>query len=387
MHQSTSDLNKAIQNIDSKGNGHNHTVDDAWLNDSSSSFTLDTIENVKNKKNTHHICRNHSAAICAAIKDHESYLMEWIDYNLIALEFDQIYLYDNSDNYDLKGWYEQSRSHPIYSKVHITYQPGQYHNETNQYMQKFIYNDCVSKYGQGKMGQTRKEQKISWEGSPKHDYMAIFDTDEFIVFQQEDLITIHDLIDRYLVPFPNAGALAINWMYFGTSNHTLYSPLPVTKRFQYRDDETSPVIKTIVKSTACSKFINPHGAKLSRQQNASSSSKSNTVYEYVDTLYPGSIANMSGKFASNSNVPSNVVLLYHYRFMSDKEYWSKRCERGAIHGLYRGCLNGQISNKGVIQHAWPRPGKVFDDKAWKFLTNRVPKYRAFDDITEWVDFA
>jgi hypothetical protein len=36
-------------------------------------------------------------------------------------------------------------------------------------------------------------------------------------------------------------------------------------------------------------------------------------------------------------------------------------------------------------HIQPRPGEVFDDKAWKLLTGRVPKYHIFD-TPEWEDF-
>ena len=270
-----------------------------------------------------------------------------------------------------------------------------------------------------------------------HDYIAIIDTDEFIVFpnhqspqqQQQQassplkeeeeeevqatttndhgLSTIHDLLDKYLIPFVekdndgddddegdsgynNAGALAINWMYYGNANKSIYTPLPVLKRFQYRDLNYSNIIKTIVKADTFRYVRNPHSVKLSKGK------------VYVDTMnnIPGNIANLSKAGASNYNsmpVYDNddvlslpPVVLNHYRFMSNKEYLVKRCVRQAINGLYRGCSKvdgNSISNEGVVKHSWPRSGTVFDDTAWKFFISKVPKYSIYDnDNDDWKDY-
>jgi hypothetical protein len=321
------------------------------------------------------IKKKHSftVAICAMIKDHEAYLQEWVDYHLIGLQFDNIYLYDNSPNFDLQTWFHNTREHPIYSRVHIQHRPGVYMDDLEQHVQNWATTDCVKKYGQGWTGTNYQEE---WNESPKHDYMALMDTDEFMVLQQypwnKNHSTIHDLLQEYLVPY--GGALAINWMYMGTSNHTLYSPLPVTKRFQYHDRVAHGNIKTIVKSNDFQHVKNPHAVDVGKE------------HAVHDTLFPGSLQKIKSKTgASNGNIAEAVVLLYHYRFMSDKEYWVKLCTRGQVDGANRGCHKGKIITEDQVDHARQRPGEVLDDKAWKFLTAKVPKYRMFD-LQEWEDF-
>ena len=52
--------------------------------------------------------------ICAIMKDMDAYLNEWLDYHLVAMGIDKIYLYDNSLEFYLKNWYENTREHPVY---------------------------------------------------------------------------------------------------------------------------------------------------------------------------------------------------------------------------------------------------------------------------------
>lgn len=165
-----------------------------------------------------------STAICSIVKDAEAYLQEWIDYNLLALEFDNIYIYDHSKNFDLKRWYENTRNHPEYSRVEIIH-----FNSNHTRAQSEAYNLCMQTYGK--------------EG-PKHDYVFFTDYDEYLVFQEDGkhFDTVYDLISEYLHPFDFGGALAFNWMYFGNSNRTVYSPVPVLKRFQYSDDKPIPMV-------------------------------------------------------------------------------------------------------------------------------------------------
>jgi hypothetical protein len=44
------------------------------------------------------------AAICAIQKGGLKHIDEWVDYNLV-IGFDTIFLYDNSDNFELQEWY------------------------------------------------------------------------------------------------------------------------------------------------------------------------------------------------------------------------------------------------------------------------------------------
>jgi hypothetical protein len=78
--------------------------------------------------------------------------------------------------------------------------------------------------------------------------------------------TVHDVFADYLHPY--GGALAINWWMYhhGTSNRTIYAPIPLTKRFQYRDNEVHSILKTIVTSDDFGKVKNPHAVKKVRKE-------------------------------------------------------------------------------------------------------------------------
>jgi len=299
---------------------------------------------------TDRVPRNFTVAICAIVKDAEAYFMEWIDYNLLGLEFDQIYVYDNSENFELQRWFDNTRQHPDYRRVEVMH-----YTSDKEFVQKKAYDECVNTYG---------------KAGPLHDYIAFIDYDEFIVMQQPRHDSIHDLLEEYLHPF--GGALAINWMYMGSANRTIYSPLPVTKRFQYSDENALPTIKTIVKSSDFASVTNPHAANLL---------KHTSVY---DTAWPGSLANVDK--GSNSNVPTRIVLVYHYRFMSEKEFLLKQCWRTSLDKHNRGCDN--VTNKvdltGLSEKFHPRAGTIFNDKAWTFLIRKVPKYKIYD-LDEWHD--
>jgi hypothetical protein len=140
-------------------------------------------------------------SLCAIVKDAEPYLDEWIDYHF-GLGFHTIYLIDNSEKHELLSWQNKRRSKGY--SVRVLPKPG-------THRQMYGYHMCVSEF---------KEE---------HTYMAFFDVDEFLVLKN------HTNIDDFLVKYLPRGALAISWYIFGSGNTTMYSPLPVTKRFLYRD--------------------------------------------------------------------------------------------------------------------------------------------------------
>src|SRR6056300_851346 len=61
---------------------------------------------------------NFTAAVCVCVKDAEAYLEEFIDYHL-AMGFSNIYVYDDSPNFELQRWYQHTRDHPLYQAVEI----------------------------------------------------------------------------------------------------------------------------------------------------------------------------------------------------------------------------------------------------------------------------
>jgi hypothetical protein len=67
------------------------------------------------------------------------------------------------------------------------------------------------------------------EFKEEHEYMAFFDVDEFLVLKK------HTNVDEFLKDHLPKGALAISWYIFGSGYTTMYAPLPVTRRFLFRD--------------------------------------------------------------------------------------------------------------------------------------------------------
>ena len=134
-------------------------------------------------------------------------------------------------------------------------------------------------------------------------------------------------------------------MLFGTSNKTIYSPIPVLKRFQLRDIQPNGVIKTIVKASDYVKMKNPHSVQLFNH----------TLTPVRTTLYPSHIQKeqhiKGGTGASDNNLPFKVLLLYHYRYMSLKEYTYKRCVRGEADYMFRGCSTGGDTNSDTTTGA------------------------------------
>lgn len=293
---------------------------------------------------------NFTAAICAIVKDDEAHLEEWIDYHLRVMDFQNIYLYDNSDNHDLQRWYLNTRNHPIYSRVEVTSFPG-------VKLQANATMDCVQRFGTDPNG-------------PQHDYFAMIDDDEFIVSQTPLYTNIRGILQDYLVPY--GGSLIMNWMLFGTSNHTTYAPLPVLKRFQYRERQPEPHIKSIVATADFKHPRNPHAVVFH-----------NKTRQVRTTKFPGATQSdkTSPQRALDEERPSDILLLYHYRFTSEKEYLHKRCVRGNLGNKW--CSwDGKIKDSAP-GHVQIRSGDVFDDKAWKALTQKVPKYRFYDTVEDF----
>lgn len=208
-------------------------------------------------------------------------------------------------------------------------------------------------------------------------YSALLDIDEFLVPQTAKYTNIHVILEDYLVPY--GGALVSNWMLFGSANRTIYSPVPVTKRFQYRDTETNQVIKSIVKATDFRGNRNPHAVLLVNVTNVHTT-------EFPGAVQPNVYNDKDKTKASCMVKASNVLLIHHYRYTSEKEYLFKRCSRGGLVGKWCDNEKGAIKNgDDTPSHIQSRPGEIFDNQAWKLLTFKVPKYRIYD-TPEWEDF-
>mmetsp|Transcript_24122 Transcript_24122/g.35539 ORF Transcript_24122/g.35539 Transcript_24122/m.35539 type:complete len:357 (-) Transcript_24122:967-2037(-) len=265
----------------------------------------------------------YTVGICAIVKDAEAYIDEWVDYNF-AIGFHGIYIYDNSKENELKPWGDLRRDR-LGDNLHVVHHPLTDDNDT----QTIAYNNCVERF--------RNDSK----------YIAFFDDDEFLVLKKHP--DVSSMIRDHL---PN-GSLAINWRLFGTSNKTMYAPIPVLRRFQYREEETHERVKCIVRTQDFEMMWTAHAPWLVPDAG------------YTDTSGGGTWKN---RFGFNLARPDDVAVLYHYKYKSEKEWYQKECVRLTVFG-YKKKTCGTA----------PLVGTVFDDSAWKVLRSRVPKYRVFDD--------
>lgn len=286
-------------------------------------------------------------AICVLMKDAENYFEEWLEYHF-AMGFDAVYIYDNSPSFELKNWYGNTRNHSTFGKAEVIHWLDE-----SVYNQNHAYADCVENFGH------------------KTDYFAFIDVDEFLVIRSPKYNDIQSILEDYLVPY--GGALTVNWMLVGSSNNSVYSPLPITKRNQYRAKEAHPVVKSFAKTSDYIEHINPHGVEVRSPA---------TIHT---TKYPGALFKpASSTFASDHERPSDILLLYHYRFGSKKEYVFKRCIRGEAAGnTWCDGNDGIRIEAETPEHIQIVPGDVFDDSAWQFLRSRVPKYSCFDEFEDF----
>jgi len=309
---------------------------------------------------------NFTSAICLVVKDGEAYMQEWIDYHLLAMKFDVIHIINDSPSFELRHWHENTRNHSIYKRVSITPYDEKEEKEFKEFnkkhnkddkviMQTFVYRKCLE--------------------HSTEDYIAFIDNDEFFVLPPNSPYQdIRGVLQDYLVPY--GGALTVNWMMVGSSNRSVYSPLPVTKRFQLRNKRADQTVKTIVKASDFVSFrSHAHGVFVRNGTDIHS------------TKSKGAIGNTGTRGATDPEIPDKVLLLYHYRYLSEKEYSEKRCDRGdglrgeGVRKQY--CKNGKFDETTKRRGIPPFVGEVFDDTPWQFLKERVPKYKLYDEYEDF----
>lgn len=217
-----------------------------------------------------------TAAICIIVSNEEYYLDEWLDYHL-GLGFAHIYIYDNTDSFDLgHGWLD--RRPRLYGKVTVLSYPG-------QDKQGSSYQHCGQNYLLG---------RYRWVG--------FFDADEYLVLKK------HSTIKSFLMEYCETGAISINWQIHSWNGRLQYSPEPVTKRFQGMH-AVDQHVKTISSVDAVNWTVthHPHYTFLK------------AGFQQVDTNGD----EISPKW-QNRRFPSDVALFFHHHCKSHKEYIGKR---------------------------------------------------------------
>ena len=142
------------------------------------------------------------------------------------------------------------------------------------------------------------------------------------------------------------------------------------------------VVKAIVRALDLYSVSTPHSV--------------NTVYGgRRTTSFKGAIlhTNVSHSGASDPDLPSGVLLLYHYRYTSHKDYYHKKCVCMETDGMKGYSFKTskvisleELQERGMPTHIAMRTGTVYDNSIWKLLTDRVPKYRMYDDESAWGEY-
>ena len=261
----------------------------------------------------------------------------------IILGFAPIFIYDNagSPDIELQSWFERRKD--IQQYVHIFHMPI-------APVQQYAYEKCL------------------YQDAANETYAAMIDIDEFLVLKKHNNIV--DFMEEHCDV--DCGQISINWRTMGTSNETRYRPLPVTLRnvHVHTFEPLFRVIKTIVRPAYVANPMDwSHSVMLKRgywvdtnriiiPRVHSTTKKVRPPYEH-----PG---------------PTDVALLYHYRFKSEEEFKTKSCVRGD--SLKKRGVTPKCTDMTMSQN-YPRDGLEFDDRAWVQLKRMCPKYGIFDETT------
>jgi len=278
---------------------------------------------------------NNGAAICAIQKGAVRYLDEWVQYHLLAVGFEDIYLYDNSEDFELEAWH-QSYDPKLRQRIHIHHFPG-------LRQQNNAYTYCAKQIQQARF----------------HAWIAFIDIDEFLVLRD---IQRYPYISDFLKSLPSEyGGLAVNWVVFHLNNQMHYEDLPVTLRFQNRaEDATNQHIKTIARTQFFRKALNPHyvGYLLFRWWIRTHDTRGNIV---------------DGPF--NPELADEQIAIYHYSSKSLEEY-KTRCSRGrpTVSKKEMAKHLSCQSDEEILLNLQKVPETIKDDAPWQLLKERVPIY-------------
>ena len=319
-------------------------------------------------------------AICLTQKSQLYDLEEWIDYHFV-LGFDSIYIYDNSDEFELERFFQiKSQNLSSNKSLYVRHHPGP--KQQLQMYEKCWREQKLSAKEVEDLGGNNGEhhQHTKYMSPYRHDWLAFWDSDEFLVLKK------HNTIQEFLADYnddQSIDGIAMNRIsiYFFndgngngnqdniTNNATTtttptiqryYEPLPVTRKFQYRLQEPDHFVKTIARVSQI-KQPKIHFPKYRRG-------------DYTRHVDPTNRESLGTRPEYNMRRPEDVAAIYHYQTKSLEEFQSK-CNRGDVMTGPGHALACQPSEKIVTyfqnstnQHG----GLVYDDSAWKFLSKAIP---------------
>lgn len=265
-------------------------------------------------------------------KDSQQFFLSHDSYH-IAIGFAPIYVYDNTitDDLDLHLWYERRDDIQKYVKlIHFPQEAAQIP----------AYEQCL------------------FQDAVNETFAAMIDIDEFLVLKKHDNVV--DFMEEHCNL--KCGQISLNWNMMTLSNETGYRPIPTL----YRNIHSNGVwgtVKVIVRpSYVDHKNIDwAHSVHLKKGH-------------WFDTT--GKVINRPNnwKKQANNDAPTDIALLYHFRFRSKEEFYYKNCIRGDVlqlRGVVPKCTRNQAM-QGMY-------GGQLDTLAWDKLKKMVPKYTTFEN--------
>ena len=341
-------------------------------------------DNNSNETNKTAFSFSQRTVLCCIALHEEAYIDEFVDYHL-GIGFRKVIVYDNSDHYELKQWGDErnqrrrskqrrgfdggipsiSSNDPKVTnehEVHVIHFPG-------RGKQSDAYLDCAQRAYRGDFG-TGIENAAFW------------DVDEFLILKQHT--TVDELLEEYMTN-KGASSLSINWHTFRQGKRHVYEPLPVTKRFLYREREVQYQVKSLVRLEDMDMTIpnHPHFPYL----------RNGTLRIDTNGTRPYKMFNHDG--------PNNIAILNHYKTKSYAEYIKKR-ERGRVaakdwnpddrHPGYEKRIKEAMDEYVEAMQKYNYTSyyddmssnvtTVYDDAAWVAMKRVCPKYALYDLLDE-----
>jgi len=227
--------------------------------------------------------RSEKTLLCAIAKNEAAYLVEWIAYHKFIVGFDEVLIYENDSTDNSRLILEKLDKLGI-----CQYKP--WPRSQGVVPQRSAYNDAIQTYNQS------------------YQWVCFLDLDEFLVLKSFN--TIQDCIKSFE---GKADSIVINWLMFGSSGHSTYSPEPVIQRFTKCADYSSPIhkhMKSISKIDSI-EFLDIHIPRL----------KPNSKYFHIDGKELHFGADPTGEHIKNQGyVNHKPAQINHYQSKSLEEY-------------------------------------------------------------------
>lgn len=324
--------------------------------------------------------------LCVIQKNETLYLDDWIDYHLVGVGFDVIFIYDNaapSSDEALHLWDDRNGRIRIISWPHP---PGL--QKSDKGPQEPAYNDCAAR-----------------AKALNYTFASFLDVDEYLALYRHE--TVLDLLHDHLPAGPRpssinnnnnnnsnttasapiGGQLSLRWRMFGFSGQDVHLPnLPVPARFACAAKKHGQDImsKPIVRLEYFKQMNNgPHCVGLEDP-----------------ALYYTTMGIKRNKpcpiiVESRPNQSFQVAAIHHYYTRSRQEYVEKR-QRGDVKYPAKNALLVKLARQGLDWKKPNAPGNIqatpqptlLEQTVWNTMKRRIPeKYGMVEQLPEFLQAA